>query len=172
MKLRGWVGFKVWVNCPNYTNLLLLGVPLCKPHEHEVWISLHHHRTPKQTKEKSMSPGGQYPESLMCICAFAVIVKNWPPRNCGFLACWSSFHIQVSSSISLSLEGRKFTVVCVLCMGRLDIFHRRGVPYLGTWVRVWMKISKFSIYVLITAKMCGWWPLPSLSLSMISVYDL
>ena len=93
--------------------------------------------TAHQSKTKR-NPGGQYPESLMCIvhtvciCAFAVIVKNWPPRNCGFLACWSSFHIQVSSSISLSLERRKFTVVCVLCMGRLDIFHRRGVPrYLG-----------------------------------------
>ena len=132
MKLRGWVGFKVWVNCPNYTDLLLLGVPLCKPHEHEVWKSLHHHCTPKQNKEKSRSPGGQYPESLMCIVHTVCIVKNWPPRNCGFLACWSSFHIQVSSSISLSLEGRKFTVVCVLCTGRLDIFHRRGVPrYLG-----------------------------------------
>ena len=163
MKLRGWVGFKVWVNCPNFTDLLLLGVPLCKPHEHEVWISLHHHCTPKQTKEKSRwSISWELNVHCahcvhLCICAFAVIVKNWPPRNCGFLACWSSFHIQVSCSISLPLEGRKFTVVCVLCMGRLDIFHRRGVPYLGTWVRVWMKISKFSIYVLITAKLCGWW---------------
>ena len=160
MKLRGWVGFKVWVNCPNYTDLLLLGVPLCKPHEHEVWISLHHHCTPKQNKEKSR---WSISWELNVHCAHCVHLCIC--SDCQELTSSKLWFLGLLVLISHSSElkyltvtwGKNFTVVCVLCTGRLDIFHRRGVPrYLGESLN---ENIQFSIYVLITAKMCGWWPI-------------